>query len=448
MNRLIIFITAFLSYAVQAQEGSVPIRMTLQEALQISRKQQPDLLNAERNIAYARAATREAKSGYLPKLTAEVDMRYNPIIQTSILPANAFNPNNNPKDLIPIQFGTPWTGTSGLRLKQPVYDPSKLTAINSSKVAIDLAKAQEKKIIAEREEEIIKAWYAILLAKARLEYTLVDQKRTSSNAALVEEQLKNGRALENDLQDAKLRIRIVDIDKEKNRLDIFNAQVYLSYMMGYDTLQLIDPMESLLLASKTDTASWKQLPQLHASIAARPEIEEEKVNSAIRSLDLEQTKASRLPTINLEGFLGANNFTNTFDPLGNWYGNAFVGLSFRFPIYSGGEKSSQVEKLQIQQEQQKNTVRKLEQEAYYDILNARNALQYQYRQAELQQERIQVQEGRLDIIRNRIVEGRATAQDLLDEETKLSEIRNNLYQNLYDYLVALAHYNRAIGGKM
>jgi len=47
-----------------------------------------------------------------------------------------------------------------------------------------------------------------------------------------------------------------------------------------------------------------------------------------------------------------------------------------------------------------------------------------------------------------MIEGRATAQDLLEEETKLSEIRNTLYQNLHDYLIALVSYNRSIGKTM
>jgi outer membrane protein len=445
MYRLIFYIVFTLPFHLFAQDNTGTIRMTLPEALQIARKQQPDLLNAERNIAYAKASAREARSGYLPSLTAEADMRYNPIIQTSVLPANAFNPSGDPKELVPLKFGTPWSGTTGLRLKQPIYDPSKLVMINSSRVAADLAKTQEKKILAEREEEIAKAWYAIMLAKAKLEYAKVDQQRTSSNAALIKEQLNNGRALENELKDANLRIRIADIDREKYELDIFNAQVYLSYMMGYDTLQLIDPVESLIAQSKADTSSWKNLPEMKSAIASRPEIREERINLDISALNLSRSKAGRLPTLNFEGYLGANNFTNTFDPFGNWFGNSFLGLSFRFPIYSGGEKSSQIEKSQIQQDQQKNNIRKLEQQAYYEILNARNNLQYQYKQSLLQQERILVQEGRIEIVRSRMMEGRATAQDLLEEETKLSEFRNTLYQYLYDYLVALATYHRAIG---
>jgi outer membrane protein len=448
MFRLIIFILVMLPARLVAQDYPGTIRMSLPEALKIARKQQPDLMNAERNIAYSKASAREARSGYLPSLTAEADIRYNPIIPTSVLPANAFNPAGDPKELVPLKFGTPWSGTTGIRLKQPIYDPSKLAMINTSKVAADLAKTQEKKILAEREEEITKAWYAIMLAKAKLEYAKVDQQRTSSNAVLVSEQLNNGRALENDLKDANLRIRIADIDREKYELDIFNAQVYLSYMMGYDTLQLIDPVESLIAQSKADTSSWRRLPDMKSAIAARPEIQEEKINLDIRALELERTKSGRLPTLNFEGYLGANNYTNTFDPFGNWFGNSFLGLSFRFPIYSGGEKSSQLEKSQIQQEQQKNNIRKLEQQAYYEILNARNNLQYQYRQSLLQQERIIVQEGRIDIVRSRMMEGQATAQDLLEEETKLSEIRNTLYQNLHDHLVALVTYNRAIGKTM
>lgn len=444
MKRIPIFyIFLLLSAQLAAQEKSNVITMTLEEALQIARKQQPDLLNAKRNIAYAEVATREAKSSYYPKLTVEGDYRYNPIIQTTVLPSNAFNPANDPKQLVPIQFGTPWNGVLGLRLKQALYEPEKLAAVNSSKIAVDLAKAQEKRLLAAREEEIVKAWYSIMLSRAKQEFAEKDRVRNKNNEQLISEQLNTGRALATDLREAQLKTRESEINDETIGLDLFNAQVYLSYMMGYDSVQLIVPKETLTLPAQV--RNTEQIGSLHSVVELRPDVQEQKINADVAALQLEQTKAGRLPTINLEGFLGANNYTFNFNPITGWYGNAFVGLSIRYNLFNSGEKKSQIEQSRIELDQQKENLRKLQQQAYYEILNARRKIDTQVKQVDLQQQRLKVQEEKIEIVRARLQEGRALPQDLLEEETKLTEIRDRLYQNLHDCLVAVAEYNRASG---
>lgn len=444
MQKIFIFIIILAASAsAGAQERSNVITMTLDEALQIARKQQPDLLNAKRNIAYAEAATREAKSTYKPKLTIEGDYRYNPIIQTTVLPANAFNPANDPKELVPIRFGTPWNGAAGIRLKQPIYEPEKLVTVNSSKLATDLAKAQEKSLVAAREEEIVKAWYSLMLSVAKREFAGKDRIRNKNNEQLITEQLAEGRALATDLREAQLKSQESEINQETIELDLFSAQVYLSYMMGYDTLQLILPKESLTVPGEIRTK--ETTAALNTVIEQRPDVQEQKINVEVAALDMEQSRAGRLPTVNFEGFLGANNYTFNFNPLTGWYGNAFLGVSIRYNLFNSGEKKSQIEQSRIEWEQQKENVRKLEQQAYYEILNARKKIETLLKQVDLQQQRLKVQEEKIEIVRSRLGEGRALPQDLLEEETKLSETRDKLYQNMHDCLVAVAEYNRASG---
>ncbi len=92
---------------VRAQQPAPYLRLTLPEALKIAGTLQPDLKNAERNIAYAEVATKGARSGYLPKLILETDLHYNPIIPTSILPGNAFNPVRKPRRAYPYSVWNP-----------------------------------------------------------------------------------------------------------------------------------------------------------------------------------------------------------------------------------------------------------------------------------------------------------------------------------------------------
>jgi outer membrane protein TolC len=200
---------------------------------------------------------------------------------------------------------------------------------------------------------------------------------------------------------------------------------------------LIDPVESLeSLTSQEEITMADPMEKLSEAEDARPEIEEEKINLQISELDLSRKKADRLPVINFEGFLGANHFSYNFNPFTSWFGNSFLGLSLRWPIYSGDEKKQAVEQSRIMVEQQRNILRKSRQQVYYDLVNTQNNTLYQQRLILIQVEKIQVQDERVKIIRNRLQEGRSTTQELLNAETDLAKEQDALFQIQYDLLVS------------
>ena len=202
-------------------------------------------------------------------------------------------------------------------------------------MAEELALAQQRRIRSDRFEEIAKAWYALLLAKSTLIYNQKDLVRNKENENIIRDQVQQGRSLENDQRDAGLRIRSAQLEMQKSEQDIFSARVYLSYMIGYDSLVLIDPIESLESFASEETGNLiDPLEKLKEAEEARPEILEEKINLQISELELSRKKADRLPVLNFEGYLGANHFSYNFSPFTSWYGNSFLGLSLRWTIYS------------------------------------------------------------------------------------------------------------------
>jgi outer membrane protein TolC len=362
-----------------------------------------------------------------------------------VLPANAFNPNNDPKDLVPIRFGTPWNGVAGIRLKQPIYDPAKLATLDGNKLSEELALAEQKKILADREEEIVKAWYSIMLDAARAEFHAADLERHRKNTEVIREQVNQGRALDQDLREAVLKIGESAIELDKAGLDMYSDQVYLSYMMGYDSVQLIMPKEKLQDALPNNNGWQTTIKGDGQELLQRPDIQTQQLNMKIAEINMQQTKAGQLPVVNFEGYLGANNFTYRFNPLTNWYGSSFLGLSIRYPVFGSGEKKAQLEQAKLQFENEKESLRKLKQQAYYEAINNNNRTSYYAKMLDLQRSKLKVQEEKIAIVRSRLEEGRALSRDLLDEETRLAEIRKDFYQNARDYMTALTELRKSLG---
>jgi outer membrane protein TolC len=67
-----------------------------------------------------------------------------------------------------------------------------------------------------------------------------------------------------------------------------------------------------------------------------------------RQIATEKTK--KIPTLGLEGFLGANQFSNSFNPVhGNsWYGASYLGLSAKWKLLSGENRGNHMRQLSIQ----------------------------------------------------------------------------------------------------
>ena len=444
-KRLLVFFSLMGIGLQPAMAQQPPLRMSLSEALDIARRQQPDFRNAERNIAYARSLTQSAKATYLPKLVAESDIRFNAIIPTSVLPGNALNPAGDPKELVPLRFGTPWNNSLGVRLTQPLYDPVKLATLQGSMLGEKQAEAEQRRLVADRYVEIAGAWYALLLSRSRAGTIRKDLERNQENARLIESLLAEGRCLEVDLREANLRTRSSKIDLEQVALEISTAQGNISYLLGYDTLVLIEPTESLMdmpMGSINPDGLERVISDQDNPM---PEVEVERVRAAISNLELARVKAERLPVVNLEGYLGSSNFTHRFQPFTNWYGNSFLGLSLRWPIFDGGEKKKQMDQAAIRLEQQENTVRKTEQKVYLDRLQARNDLTNRQAMMTVQQEKVGIEMERVEIIRSRLQDGRATVKELLDAEALLAKEQELLYLAQYDLLRAVLVSDKANG---
>lgn len=448
MMKKLFFTAVYAIYTVSlpALAQQAPLRLRLPEALEIAVKQQPDFNNAERNIAFARSLTRSSKAAYLPRITAESDIRYNVIIPTSVLPANAFNPSGDPKELIPIRFGTPWNNSMGLRMTQPLYDPVKISTMNGSLLGEKQAEVRQRRLKADRYEDLARAWYGLMLERARSEYKRKEIESNLANETLIRDLLKEGRALEIDHQEANIRTRSSKLDLEKSSYDILSLQANISYLMGYDTLVLIEPVETFenLMRDPTNELIG-EFGMTTSNGVVRTDLEEEKILEQIDEIELARKKAEKLPVVNFEGYLGGNNFSYGFRPFQNWYGNSFLGLSLRWPIFSGGEKRHQIEQAQIRLEQQKNNVKRVKQQIDYDILKSENDLRHLKSLWEVQNERIKLEKERTGLIKTRLMENRATGKDLVDAETSVAREVDALCRIEHDYLLARLALQKASG---
>jgi outer membrane protein TolC len=135
----------------------------------------------------------------------------------------------------------------------------------------------------------------------------------------------------------------------------------------------------------------------------------------------QQQKSERMkltPTIGFEGFLGANQYTDTFDPFlsGSWYGSSYVGLSLRFQILSGSSTKNRVNQLKLEEKGLKSRI----EDEINSVSNKSLMLTEEIRQIEYQagliKQNITLYEENLTLNQDRFDKGQINAYDLLTDE--------------------------------
>lgn len=122
---------------------------------------------------------------------------------------------------------------------------------------------------------------------------------------------------------------------------------------------------------------------------------------------------------------------------------ATVGLKVN--LFDGFASSAGQEKAIASRSRVQQQLRMAEQQARLEIATARNDLQLADQQIAVTREAIRQGEENLRINKDRYQERVGTASDVLDAQSLLTQVKTEHYRALYDFQVARARLNKALG---
>jgi outer membrane protein len=365
------------------------------------------------DIEIAKLQTSSAFQKYLPDLSLSYNYRYNPIIPTQIIPVGQFNPVPTDEKR-PIRFGTEWQQNSGLNLYQPIIDFSIKSRVAESRINEKLMNTDAAAAERDLKLEVIKSYTNIWLREEQLRSAGLDTLRTSKTKELFIVKSKEGKVLKTEVNRAILNHNIALSNYVAVSSSLTREKIYMSFLTGISLETLLDGRfdfslfsDDVLKISNTDLL-LDSIPSLR-SLILRAELLEQQQKSE---------RMKHTPTIGFEGFLGANQYTDTFNPFlsGSWYGSSYMGLSLRFQILSGSSTKNRVNQLKLEEKGLKS---RLEDEtnsvSNKSILLNEEIRQIKY-QAGLSKQNLALYEENLSLNKDRFDKGQINAYDLLSNE--------------------------------
>ena len=373
------------------------------------------------DIEIAKLQTSSAYQKYLPDLSLSYNYRYNPIMPTQIIPVGQFSQILSDEKR-PIKFGTEWQQNSGLNLYQPIIDFSIKSRVAESRINEKLKNTDAAAAERDLKLEVIKSFTNIWLREEQLRSAELDTLRTSRTKELFMVKSKEGKVLKTEVNKAILNHNNALSDYVAVSSSLTREKIYMSFLTGISLETLLDGKFDFSPFSD-DVLNVSNADPLLDSI---PSVKSLRLRAELLEQQQKSERMKHTPIIGFEGFLGANQYTDTFSPFlsGSWYGSSYMGLSLRFQIISGSSTKNRVNQLKLEEKGLKSRLEdEMNRVSNNSLLLTEEVKQIEY-QAGLSKQNIALYEENLSLNQERFDKGQINAYDLLTDEIDFQKERS------------------------
>jgi outer membrane protein TolC len=428
----VLLVAAIQPLAAQDRDdGTQNMReMSLEEVLQIAEKDNFRIRMAESDIEITRSQYRQTNAVFLPQISLE---------ETGVStndPLNVFGfklkqESATTADFNPVRLNAPdpfENFTSKLQVQQPIFNPDKLFQRSAIKNQLNAAKEQLKGTTSYARFQVKDTYYQLLLTDERLSVIGTSLKAARENETQANDLYGQGMISKADYLAAAVRVRDLESRQSEAKDQLQSVQENLRFLLGMSEEVIIKPTDSLRMASVS-----------LGSIPYNPAVE----NSTLQALQYrvqaaeEMVKSSKfnfLPSLNAFGSYEFNDDV-LFGTRGESY---FVGATLKWELFSGFSKAGKA--MQSRAELKKAEV------AYHsqslknrmEIKQARRSVKQAQKQFDFAEASVEQATEDLRIRSDRYQQGMETTSDLLRAEARLSQVRLQRLNALYQYNISLA----------
>jgi outer membrane protein len=425
-----------------AQQTRQPAPISLEQAVRIALEKNPQRKAALADTRAASASVTEARANLLPRVTfSETATRGNDPVYVfgSKLRQQRFGAAdfslsslNTPEPLgnFSTRFGATWNLFDSFASWRAVTRAERM----KDAAGDQLARSDQEIIF-----RVVDSFYAILLAKKRLE---VDEQALETAQAILDQsknRYQSGLAVESNLLSAQVRLAARQEERIRAQNDLALARAQLSTSMGVPAETEYDPAGAL--AEKNLPAPSLEEVEKQA-LKLRPDLEQIRSEESAQDQSLRIAKASFGPRVSAFGNWEADNPTFLAGGGGN---NWLAGINVELDLFEGGAKRAELarehaleDKLTARNSMATDAIRLEVRRAYYQMDAAR-------RQIEVARAAIAQAQESLRINQNRYDSGLSTISDLLAAEEAARASEADYWDAVYRYQTSYANLELASG---
>ncbi len=454
--------------AVKGLEGQERV-FTLEQAVRWALEQSEDLRDARMGVDLAGERVSEAWSLLYPTVEASAGYTRNVSVASAFLPAVIFDAEADPSELIPVQFGSDNVWTTSINVEQPLFSPEVVVGVG----AASRFENYERENLRGRTHGVVTrvrlGFYGLLLAQEQTRLMENSVARVRQSLAATRALNRAGLAADYDV----LRLEVELANLEPNLLRAVNAvsqaRRELGIELGLDEGEEVRVAGALADINLDDpNANSEANRQMLAysrwvdSQGAGPErllAMAQSERSDLRSLDLmEQLRQTEmrleqvqyLPEIVL---FGTYALTAQENGSPSFFGESSlqradsrqVGLRVTWPLFSGFSKDARIDQRRAALRQSQAQTRLARARAESEVKTLWDQAGEARQRADAQKLAVTQARRGFEIASAQYREGLGSQLELTDSEVALRQSEFNYAQAVYDFLVAQANLDQAVG---
>lgn len=435
---LLILATIFIS-PLQTQELSVR-RLSLEEAVQLAMKNNPDLKTARLEVERSDARVLEAWGNAFPSIS--ISSGFTHVLKKPVFFLPDFSDLESGR-IVPIQIGSDFALDASLNAQQILFNGAVIVGVGAAKVysklSRDLLSAKELETVTKAR----KAYYTALLVHEvamMMQSSLRNAEENLKNVLLLR---KQGIVSEYDELRASVQVENLkpSVIQSENNYEL--ALDALRNAIGVDREENFIISDSLVFEPLDDSLI------AHAEehvIDANPNLTAVKRQIELNNAAVWAERSNYLPTIAAFGQYRYQAAKNEFKfSTNDLISSSQIGLSVSLNIFQGLQTRARVEQAQVEQlksEEQKISLERTLKTGVHSIIgNLRQAR----KRVEAQEKTIETAQRGYKIVTTRYLANAATQLEVNDAELALTQAKVNRIQAIYDYLVASADLDQLAG---
>jgi outer membrane protein len=448
---LLLSAAALASLPANAQEP-LPRRLSLEDAVRMAMKHNPDLVTARLEVKRSDARVLEAWGNAMPAV--DLSGQYAHLIDkpvsffpdyflyTFMKDIDSTYPKPSGK-FVPVSFAPAFSASASLNVRQILFNGAVFVGVGAAHIYSHLARDLYQGKQVETVTKVRKAYYGALLARAAYDLMRSSLQNAQDNLKNVQLMTKQGIVSEYDELRASVgleNLRPMVIQSETNfNLSLDNLKNTLG-LTPKETFVLTDsltlqPVDEQLIA-KADELVLETNPGLNAT---KRQIE---LNGAVVNAE----RSNYLPTL---AAFGSYSYTAAKDQFNfsrnDFYKGSTVGLSLSLNLFQGLQTYSRVEQAQLEERKSEEQKAGLERTLRTGIHSVIGNLHQARKRIDAQGKTVEMAERGYRIVTARFLSSAATQLEVNDAQLALTQAKVNRVQAIYDYLSASADLEQLIG---
>ena len=429
LGTLVICITLTLLPQQSPAQGNEPV-LTLEESIQLALERNLELQVAKEEIQYALQGKNRARTGFLPKLSAQYD--YRRLSESSTTVGGVSTPNAD-------QDQYRFTGT----VAQPIFTGLEtLSNFQLSKLGLDVAKIQLQQSRLDLILAVKEAYFEILRAEKISQVAEQSVRQLQEGVRVAKNFVQVGMRPKVDVLDAETRLGEAELQLIIANNDIGVAKARLNTVLR----QPIDTEVAVVDVLTTDPYERSYESSQQIALQHRPELLEANKNVAIAEKEITLAKSDYYPDISLS----ANYYRRGDDPTVD--GSDFVDreswdivASAKWTFFEWGKTRFATNQQRARLRQARENLEQIKDSILLEVKTAFLSVQAAEQGIRVAAKSVESAEENFRISRERYKEQVATSSEVLDAQTRLTEARTAYTNALVIFNLARAELVRAMG---